>query len=216
MMVDKPIKTVLLVGALGSIGQRYKAILEWLGCDVTPYDIGYDANVLAKLYDGIIIASPTTTHFNYINLFKNNMTPILVEKPMCATVAEAAEISKDQSVALYVHVVDNWAYILNDLSGYGKHTLVYKNYYTGKEKLAFNLAQPAYFTRGGMLKLELNEPMFTLHDIDKPATYNTADVDYSYIKMLSVWVKTGETSMNVLQGLVMQQSLEELERREKL
>jgi hypothetical protein len=77
--------SVLIVGAEGSMGKRYRAILNFLGrtyqCadkEKTPDQV----KNLAKQSEGVIIATPTDTHAQFIELLADLGKPILCEKPV--------------------------------------------------------------------------------------------------------------------------------------
>ncbi len=74
-----------VIGGLGSAGKRHANNLRELGCDVFVYDEPDDQKLgLSKLTscDGIIIASPTFTHLDYLDWCIYNNKPVLVEKPI--------------------------------------------------------------------------------------------------------------------------------------
>lgn len=77
---------ILIVGGLGNMGKRYRLILESLGKSTCVVDKMHDYKTildLAMQSDGIIIATPTDTHIDFINLFAPLGKPILCEKPLC-------------------------------------------------------------------------------------------------------------------------------------
>ena len=66
------------------MGKRYQAILKHLDVPFICADVAQESgmNELADMSDGIIIASPTETHFGYIHKFHKLGKPILCEKPL--------------------------------------------------------------------------------------------------------------------------------------
>ncbi len=86
-------KTILIIG-MGSIGKRHDRNLVELGCRTIPYDpIVYDpgpdyfSNAL-KDCDAVVIASPTSTHYNYFLQCMGYNKPIFVEKPIARNASE--------------------------------------------------------------------------------------------------------------------------------
>lgn len=76
----------LIIGALGSMGKRYQAILKHLnepyGCYDPAYHAGFqDVKELEK-YDRFIVASPTDTHKYWVKVLDDHKKPILCEKPL--------------------------------------------------------------------------------------------------------------------------------------
>lgn len=104
---------VLLCG-LGRMGKRYWCALQRLGSSVITgivepnlaastsvltgdeYLASFaspDEAILTFRPDAMIIATPTTTHYEMLKTAMRHRLPVLVEKPMCATVDEAREIA---------------------------------------------------------------------------------------------------------------------------
>ncbi len=83
--------SILILGANGNMGKRYATILKHLGKETIRLDWDYTPsdfeNAMTKA-DGVIIATPTTTHAELISKCNPFRKPILCEKP----------ISKDVSI----------------------------------------------------------------------------------------------------------------------
>lgn len=110
-----------LIGC-GAWGKHILRDLLSLGCDV-PVVARSDASIanaknggastivesIATLprIDGVVIATPTGTHFELIKQLVNGGIPIFVEKPLTASVAEA-EALREHSRQLFV--MDKWRY----------------------------------------------------------------------------------------------------------
>ena len=82
-------KPVIGVFGLGSIGARHAKNFESLGCTVYGYDANKDtsdrAQFVGNFSDAYVVASPTPTHYLYIDRLKK---PMLVEKPIVMTRTE--------------------------------------------------------------------------------------------------------------------------------
>src|SRR5687767_13647152 len=77
--------SVLVIGASGSMGKRYQAILSSLQIDYVPMDkmhLPYAIDHQAAKSEGIIIATPTETHVDFIKHLSQFKVPILCEKPI--------------------------------------------------------------------------------------------------------------------------------------
>jgi hypothetical protein len=71
---------IQIVGGKGNMGTRYARILRYLGVETVLVDVGDD---LRPGCDGVIIATPTSTHAAVIPLVCELGVPILCEKPIC-------------------------------------------------------------------------------------------------------------------------------------
>lgn len=86
---------VSLIGANGSMGKRYRAILDWLRYPYVPYDVetGFEETVeSAKACSHVIVASPTDTHMKYLYALLPYRKPVLVEKPVCKNLDELIDL----------------------------------------------------------------------------------------------------------------------------
>jgi len=77
--------SILLVGANGNMGRRYRAILDYLGKEYVGVDKEHSAPYIcdrARQSEGVIIATPTALHAEHVRLFLPHRVPILCEKPI--------------------------------------------------------------------------------------------------------------------------------------
>lgn len=87
----------LIIGANGSMGKRYQAILKHLDEPAWCVDKDHDANTIferAMKADRIIICTPTETHFSFLKKLLVLGKPILCEKPITKHLPELMEIFK--------------------------------------------------------------------------------------------------------------------------
>ena len=111
-----------LIGC-GEWGKYILRDLKLLGCHVTVVSISKKSRAFAlennadsivdcvtqlKDIDGVIIATPVTTHFSVINQISCLSVPIFVEKPMTANLAEAEQLASELSDRLFV--MHKWRY----------------------------------------------------------------------------------------------------------
>jgi hypothetical protein len=82
----------LIIGAKGSMGRRYQAILKWLKRPYLSADINDDWLALRHLCTGVILATPTNTHVRFLELLHDLKIPILCEKPITTDLSELNEI----------------------------------------------------------------------------------------------------------------------------
>lgn len=87
---------VMIIGSQGSMGLRYQAILDWLHVPYDKFDTKYsEVNNFperAELATHFIVASPTVTHFSYINSLAPMKKPILCEKPITRSLSDLEKI----------------------------------------------------------------------------------------------------------------------------
>ncbi|MCF0225266.1 MAG: Gfo/Idh/MocA family oxidoreductase [Fibrobacter sp.] len=99
----------ILIGN-GTMGKRHRSRFE--GCGVL-FDKVLDAGADKWLFenagnlnvDFAVVASPASTHYDYVKFFLKKNIPVLVEKPLSVTAAEAMElvkISEDRDTLLFV------------------------------------------------------------------------------------------------------------------
>jgi hypothetical protein len=83
--------SILIVGAHGSMGKRYQAILKYLNREyhcVDKENSAQDIQFMAARSSGIIIATPTDTHVKFVREFLPFRKPILCEKPVTKDIGE--------------------------------------------------------------------------------------------------------------------------------
>ena len=83
--------SILIIGANGSMGVRYQSILRYLEQDYKCADKNHSLMLINKMVedsDGVIIATPTESHADYIKMACAHKRPILCEKPVTRDVAK--------------------------------------------------------------------------------------------------------------------------------
>jgi len=108
-------KKFLVIGGLGNMGSRYCAILKYLGHDYDIHDINNVSDELKTHYTdeyyGIIIATPTDTHYQLIKSYHDSHpnAPILCEKPISKNIDEVKELCEKETLNLFM--VDQYKYL---------------------------------------------------------------------------------------------------------
>jgi len=72
---------IAVIGGFGNMGRRYCSILRFLGVDHYIIDLKTDRMIQPNT-TGLIVASPTDSHYGVINEFSGFSLPILCEKPL--------------------------------------------------------------------------------------------------------------------------------------
>lgn len=142
---------ITLIGSEGSMGTRYKAILKFLGEDFECFDVNDSitsrAIDTAKKSDGIIIATPTETHCDYLGLFNQANKPILCEKPLSKDKQELVKIIElcrsglNLTMMLQYKFYDSLEHNGDSFYNYFRH---------GKDGLAWDCIQILALARGNV------------------------------------------------------------------
>lgn len=175
---------IMIVGANGSMGGRYQAILKYLGKKFSCIDIDYKVDAFKKIADeceGVIIASPTPSHFFFLDLFSRRKIPVLCEKPL-STSRDHLEVIKDIFVnERGLNLTMMMQYKMLDQHDSDGNTS-YDYFRHGNDGLIWDCLQPIALARGQVeirgaspiWNCTLNGKKLSLGDMDK------AYVDFVY------------------------------------
>lgn len=174
-------KNIFISGISGNMGRRYAIILHDLGIKVYGADerlsFTQQAMVCAEhKCDGIIIASPTNTHLDAINIFHNFWSrPILVEKPLGRCVPGIDRSFNIRMVNQYEYLIDK------DRVG-----STYYNYYkTGSDGVYWDCINIIGLANGPV-KLETSSARWRC--IINGQELSIADMDGAYYSMIENWL----------------------------
>ena len=169
---------ILLIGGNGSIGSRYKAVLQALGEEFLVFDVPRAQPERLRRYaekcDRVLICSPTHTHFDYCVEIEALNKPYLCEKPLCT--------NEFQAEALKSHrrgfVVNNWAFLRTnyDLDSNPAH-ISYDFFNTGKDGLLWDVCQLIYIAKLAKCSLSVRRDSY-YWDV----TWSGTEVPYQYIE----------------------------------
>lgn len=174
---------IFIYGHGGSIGRRYRAVLEhlghkWAGKD--PKSLGGDSFQKEKA-DAFIVASPTGTHVEIVSRLLSTGKPILCEKPVCHDAlslekllqAAAKANAKLQIVSQYDYLVPEHAIDVDNTS--------YDFYHTGPDGMLWDCYQVVEHAKG-KIRLSNKSPIWRCvingHELDK------AKMDEAYVLMV--------------------------------
>lgn len=189
--------SILIVGANGSMGQRYQAILSRLDISCAPLDLIHtdaDYQYQAAKSDGIIIATPTHTHCDLINKFVPYKIPILCEKPMSKNMAELNE-TLDYVKSEKANLTMTLQYdVLDDKQGAG---LSYYDYFRhGSDGLIWDCIQVIGLARGNVYLSE-ESPIWRCHLNGRQLQFS--DMDVAYVKFIKDWLREpGEDTSRII------------------
>lgn len=189
---------ILLIGGLGSIGSRYRAILDYLGEKYVVWDTANieTSRIMPVDFDAAIIATPTETHFNYCKVMEALRKPYLCEKP----------ITKNRGMPLINgYSVCNYKYLIEP----GQQ--IHYNYYkTGSDGLLWDCCQLIYLDPNAVLLT--TSPRWILLADNQDITYR--QLENSYVSMIRDFVKGNYKKLwTIEEGLAMTDAvLERMER----
>ena len=174
------------------MGRRYQAILRSLGVPVQRHDVpgqasGVYARDLARYHDvtGIIIASPTNTHADYVRGLALLGLPILCEKPLStdlATVAELLRVPGPLAMMAQYQCLDH-----GDTEG----DTAYDFYHSGSDGLAWDCIQLLGLARGPV-SLKAESPIWrcTLNG----RRLSLDDVGTAYVDFVAHWLQDPDSN----------------------
>ena len=139
---------ITIIGAEGSMGRRYSAIVKYLGHKFRAIEL--DDQIPEKC-DRVIIATPTVTHHHIVTeCIRSGANHILVEKPLFQ---DLNEYDFKPEFPCDIRMVCNYAFIDATYSVFEPPTY-YDNYYAGKEEPWSNFIQLAGLARGSLVVKE--------------------------------------------------------------
>ena len=179
--------SVLIVGANGSMGRRYQAILRHLEQEYVCAD--FDTSLpyidsMAKESDGVIIASPTKTHIEFIKRFIGYKKPILCVKPISTSIEALRDILMDvRDSGTNLTMTMQYKMLCNPVaSGWS-----YYNYYnTGKDGLIWDCTQIIGLSKG-LVRLDNDSPVWKC--CINGQTLSIADMDGAYVEYVKKWLR---------------------------
>jgi hypothetical protein len=172
---------ILVAGSEGSIGQRYCAILGFLGHEVVRYDVVNSLRIPAGC-DGAIVATPDFLHIDtMLDLMNAGITKFLCEKPIDR---DPSAIQGLKHLKADIHCVCNWKYI-QGMHEAGQNEISYDYYNSGKEDMRWNLCQPIYLA--DKFTVSNKSPLWTVKVNGRDVSYR--EMENSYITMLEIWIQ---------------------------
>lgn len=197
---------ILIIGGKGNMGRRYQAVLDTLRVeyrifDVPPmntyYNSYYDMEFNLAWCDGIMICTPTRTHFEvFCEILKRDPLhkPILCEKPFSKDLTEvekACEMAaKDrrpfQMVNQYEHL-DSLAPV-----ALRQPYTCYDYYHSGGDGIYWDCLNIIGLDKTGNITLKNKSPIWTC--MINGLRVNRADIDSSYVMMVKKWLEKPTTN----------------------
>lgn len=179
---------ILLIGGMGSIGQRYQCVLSFLGHKFHVYDNAdpESTKVNLKNFDRWIIASPTDTHYEWCMKAIENKATFLCEKPLSKDLKECIDIrtaaDKERAKGF---VVNNYYMIMKRFDNDKSINIKYDFYHSGKDGLEWDCCQLIY--RDPIAIIDNRSPVWSLSINWQEIQYR--EVELSYIKMIDAFLR---------------------------
>jgi hypothetical protein len=170
---------IAIVGHLGGMGRRYKAVCDFLNIPHVDFDLD-NLNEIWKEKDlhSILICTPTETHYNLILDLDPLGVPILCEKPISFSMEEIAMLEFLKSP---VAMVNQYVYLQKKGSEGASY---YHNWNSGKDGLAWDCISIIALANQKP-KLSNSSPIWTCgingHSLD------LKEMDHAYIEMIKRW-----------------------------
>lgn len=171
----------LIIGACGSMGRRYKAILSYLG---QPYEC-HDPKLRgfgvypSKSHDRFIVATPTDTHLEWVLRLDSYGKPILCEKPLSTNLLEVAEILRCKSP---ISMMLQYGVLVSPKDFGPTH---YNYYHTGNDGLAWDCFQIIALAKG---KLSLGNTSPVWECMINGAKIDRSTMDQAYVDAVRNWL----------------------------
>jgi hypothetical protein len=177
---------VLIVGHLGNMGGRYRAILNHLGIKWSGYDKSGDVpfDVAAKDCDRAIIATPTESHVADIRKVAARIDgPILCEKPITKSISELETLLAWVTLTgVDLTMVYQYSKLVPS-NAHGETT--YDYWYHGKDGLVWDCIQIIGLAKGA-LELKETSPLWTCVINGHPL--RSGGMDNAYIQYIQDWL----------------------------
>lgn len=186
----------LIIGNKGSMGRRYEALLRHKTLPFHGVDSETPVDAIAKLaanYDGVILATPTDTHYQFLLKLAHLDINLLCEKPITKDASELEQI-----LELYKNKKLQMVMQYRDLDIGVQGDSFYDYYNHGRDGLYWDCMQVIGLARGRVMVSE-SSPFWKcrLNDVD----LNLSQMDYAYSLMLNRWMRNPRGDLAFLKDI---------------
>lgn len=175
-----------IVGANGSMGERYQAIFRHLNVAFTCSDVftpQVEFERCINAASGIVIAAPTEKHFELIVSLAHLGAPILCEKPLSKDLEQLLHIKRlVDSGSINLTMMAQYRYLDDPLS---RGDSSYSYFRHGSDSLKWDCIQIIGLARGRVF-LEGASPLWKCTLNGKKLSI--ADMDMAYISAVKAWL----------------------------
>lgn len=183
-------KSVLVVGYLGNMGQRYCAILDRLGINWVGVDL--EDPYPAKDFDRVILATPTSSHSSDLNKLASYRVPVLCEKPIAKSPGEAAaHLNHFEAIGVPLAMVNQYAYMSGVHNGDSGSLTIYNYFKTGGDTLGWDCINILGLARAECI-LRNDSPVWQCTINGRQLKID--QMDLAYIDMIDDWMSNPESN----------------------
>lgn len=169
---------ILLLGNKGGMGRRYSAIMRHLGIPFVGIDQGEP--VPGTKYSGVIVATPTETHYDIVRLYRHLDIPILCEKPISRRIDHVRELVE---TTRYLTMVNQYEWLIDSDS---EGDTVYNYWNSGKDGPQWDCINIIGLAKKPA-RISNKSPIW--HCAINGHTLNIKDMDMAYCRMIDAWAK---------------------------
>lgn len=180
---------VYIIGHLGNMSSRYKAILAhlghtWIGADIRDAYGLYDYVAPSMDADAVIVATPTETHADILYELKDCGRPILCEKPLTKNMRVLEALISDlKKAGTRLSMVSQYDYLLDPMA---EGDTVYDYFKHGADGLAWDCINVIWHAKGA-ITLREDSPVWKCQINGQ--ILNIRDMDHAYVEMLDHWLR---------------------------
>lgn len=178
---------ITIIGANGSMGKRYQAILKWMNKDIACFDREDSVESIlqsAEQSSHVIVASPTYTHIEYLRALKEYRCKVLCEKPVTKSMDELENICAEYySAGKSFSMMTQYKELVRSYET-GKVSR-YNYFRSGPDGLVWDCLQIIGLARGPV-ELGNDSPIWKC-EINGEAL-NLASMDGAYVRTISKWL----------------------------
>jgi hypothetical protein len=189
---------ILVIGGMGNMGKRYCKILDKINVTYDIYDVKVPFPVKYDNFTGIIIATPTDTHYSILKELKDEgyKGPILCEKPITKSKKELDEIL---SFGLKLRMINQYEYYFIVDEEYPKSSKPdhYDYFKTGEDTLTWDCINIIGTNNFNDVLIKNDSPVWLCQLRGK--RLNIADMDWAYIWNITDWLIKGNENLSYIE-----------------
>jgi hypothetical protein len=187
-------KKVLIVGSKGNMGKRYEAVCKLLGITTIGQDLKEPQPDMTGV-DGIIVATPTTSHTKDIINYSRFDLPYLVEKPLTKLPIELDNfLMVVQRLGLNLQMVNQYQELVKP----GAVGDTRYNYFkTGNDGLAWDCINIIGLANDSVT-LNNDSPIWEC--VINGQKLSLSDMDRAYISMVEKWTNNPTPNLDYIRS----------------
>lgn len=184
---------IALVGGYGNMGKRYACILKFLKIEHYIIDLTTEKTILPGT-TGLLICTPTNTHYSVLKEYSRFELPILCEKPITK---DPEELEKILQLPVNIRMMNQYEYFFRkkddvkkiEITDKPKPNTYYNYYNTGQDGIRWdciNIIGLGLVHESKSIKVGNDSPIWECWIASKKIHRN--EIDDSYIWNLEDWI----------------------------